>query len=87
MDFALTFGRVLRRLRKQAGLTQEQLGFEADVARNYISLMERGKRQPTLTTLIVLARPLKCRASHLVALVESAIEPSSTHDSFEAKQQ
>ncbi|MFT7773077.1 helix-turn-helix domain-containing protein [Roseateles sp.] len=74
---AYTFGRVLRRLRKQAGLTQEQLGFEAEVERNYISMLERGKRQPTLTTLVMLSRPLKCKASHLVALVEAAIEPGS----------
>ncbi|WP_457326274.1 helix-turn-helix domain-containing protein [Roseateles sp. P5_E11] len=72
MDLAITFGQVLRRLRKQAGLTQEQLGFEAGVERNFISMLERGERQPSLTTLMKLARPLHSSASHLVALVESA---------------
>lgn len=72
MDLAITFGRVLRDLRKQAGLTQEQLGFEAELERNYISMLERGERQPTLTTLIKLARPLRRKASYLVALVETA---------------
>jgi len=72
LDLAITFGRVLRDLRKQAGLTQEQLGFEAELERNYISMLERGERQPTLTTLIKLARPLRRKASYLVALVETA---------------
>lgn len=74
MDLAITFGRVLRDLRKQAGLTQEQLGFEAELERNYISMLERGERQPTLTTLMKLAKPLRCRASHMVHLVELAVE-------------
>lgn len=72
LDLAITFGRVLRDLRKQAGLTQEQLGFEADLERNFISMLERGERQPTLTTLVKLAKPLRKKASQLVALVESA---------------
>lgn len=42
MDSAVVFGRVLRRLRKTAGLTQEQLALEAGVERNYVSLIERG---------------------------------------------
>ena len=72
MDFALIFGQVLRSLRKQAGLTQEQLGFESELERNYISMLERGERQPTLTTLVKLSRPLKVTASKMVALVEEA---------------
>jgi len=66
----------LRDLRKRAGLTQEQLGFEAELERNYISMLERGERQPTLTTLVKLARPLRRKASQLVALVESSIAAS-----------
>lgn len=72
MDLAITFGRILRDLRKKAQLTQEQLGFESELERNFISMLERGERQPTLTTLVKLARPLQCSASYLVALVESA---------------
>ncbi|RQO56466.1 XRE family transcriptional regulator [Paucibacter sp. KBW04] len=71
MDVAIKFGKVLRDLRKQVGMTQEQLGFEAELERNYISMLERGERQPTLTTLMKLAKPLRCKASHMVALVES----------------
>ena len=78
MELAIAFGRVLRDLRKQVGLTQEQLGFEAELERNYISMLERGERQPTLTTLMKLARPLRLKASEMVALVESATADSIT---------
>lgn len=37
------FGRVLRKLRLAAGLSQEQLGLEAGVQRNFISLIETGQ--------------------------------------------
>lgn len=77
MDLAIAFGSVLRGLRKKAGLTQEQLGFEAELERNFISMLERGERQPTLTTLVKLARPLGTKASRIVALVERAVGSSS----------
>jgi transcriptional regulator with XRE-family HTH domain len=77
LDLAVTFGQVLREQRKHVGLTQEQLGFEAGLERNYISMLERGERQPTLSTLVKLAKPLRKRASQLVALVEAASDASS----------
>ena len=48
--------------------------------RNYISMLERGERQPTLTTLVKLARPLRSKASHMVALVESAASTPNDQD-------
>lgn len=47
MDEAVAFGKVLRRLRKEAGLTQEQLGLEADLRRTYVSILELGQQQPS----------------------------------------
>lgn len=73
MDIAIAFGGVLRKLRKEVGLTQEQLGFEAELERNYISMLELGQRQPTLTTLFKLAAPLKTPPSKIVTLLEKAI--------------
>lgn len=57
MEVGLAFGKVLRRRRVEAGFTQEQLAHEAELQRNYVSLMERGINQPTITTLIKLANP------------------------------
>ena len=77
MEVAVAFGTVLRRLRKEAGLTQEQLGFEAELERNFISMLELGQRQPTLTTLFKLAAPLKATPSRLVAFVEAEVTTAS----------
>lgn len=77
MDLPRAFGDVLRMYRKQAGMTQEQLGFEAGVERNYVSMLELGQRQPTVGTLFSLAKALQVRPSVLVALLEERLEESS----------
>jgi transcriptional regulator with XRE-family HTH domain len=71
LNAAVAFGRVLRRLRNEAGLTQEKLGFEANLRRTYISILELGHQQPTLTTILKLAKPLKSSAKDIVGMVES----------------
>jgi transcriptional regulator with XRE-family HTH domain len=68
--FQEAFGRVLRRLRKDAGLSQETLGFESELQRNYVSLMELGKYQPTISTVFKLAYALKITPSQMVNKVE-----------------
>ena len=73
MDAAVAFGTVLRRLRQEAGLTQEQLGFEADLRRTYVSVLELGQQQPSLTTILKLASALKQPAHELMRLVEAEI--------------
>lgn len=64
------FGRVLRSLRKERGVSQEDLALEADLQRNYVSLIERGVNQPTITTIFKLALALKMRPSEMIARVE-----------------
>jgi transcriptional regulator with XRE-family HTH domain len=66
----IAFGIVLRDLRLQSGLSQEGLGFAADLQRNYISLMGLGQNQPTITTIFKLAHALEIRPSELIRLVE-----------------
>lgn len=66
----VALGRALRRLRHAAGLSQEQLGMEAEVQRNFISLIETGQNQPTITTIFRLAQALGLKASDLVAEAE-----------------
>lgn len=70
--FELSFGEALRRVRLDAGLSQEKLGLEAGVQRNFISLIETGHNQPTITTISKLARALGMKASELVAEAERA---------------
>lgn len=64
------FGQVLRLLRQEAGLTQEQLGLEAGIQRNFISLIETGQNQPSITTIFKLASALDVKPSKLVGLAE-----------------
>jgi transcriptional regulator with XRE-family HTH domain len=61
---------LLRELRKKKGLTQEQLAFEAGIRRTYVSILELGQQQPSLTTVIKLAKALKISTSQLLLLLE-----------------
>lgn len=75
-DHELPFGAALRAARQAAGMTQEQLGLEAGVQRNFISLIELGQNQPTIGTVAKLARALGMKASELVALAERPLPPT-----------
>ncbi len=57
-EVATAFGTVLRRRRQALGLTQEQVAEASQVSTQYVSLMERGVHQPSLHTLIMVARAL-----------------------------
>lgn len=76
MDPAVAFGKVLRTLRREAGLTQEQLSFKAEVERNFVSLIERGVNQPTIRVIFKLSAALDTKPSQIIAMVESVIEGS-----------
>ena len=73
MELTLAFGVVLRRLRRGVGLTQEQLGFEADIRRTFVSLLELGQQQPTLTTVFKLSKALKTPPSVFMKMVEDEL--------------
>ena len=70
MEISVAFGRVLRRLRLERGLSQETVGELANLQRKYISLLERADYQPKLETVFRLAEALGCSPSNLIAMVE-----------------
>lgn len=72
------FSCALRRLRVGAHLTQEQLAFESHLDRTYISLLERGLRQPTLSSMVQLAAALKVSPSTLMNYVEELMNEANT---------
>lgn len=74
MDLAEAFGVVVRELRIEAGLTQEQLGFEAGIRRTFVSLLELGQQQPTLTTIFKLASALDVTPAALIELVKTRLD-------------
>lgn len=59
MDIRRIVGANVRRLREDLDLSQEELGFEAGIDRTYVSGVERGVRNPTITVLDRLAKGLK----------------------------
>jgi len=63
-------GEELRKARLAAGLTQERLGFEAELDRTYISQLERDLKSPTLDVLFRLCDAMGLAASELIARVE-----------------
>jgi transcriptional regulator with XRE-family HTH domain len=56
----------VRRARKAAGLSQEDLALEAGVDRTYISQVERGKRNVTIVVLARIAKALKTTPDRLL---------------------
>ncbi len=73
MDLAVAFGKVIRKLRLDAGLTQEQLGLEAGLRRTFVSLLELGQQQPSLLTIFKLAEPLCSAPSEIIKRVEGLV--------------
>lgn len=67
------FGEVLRRYRSKLGVSQEELAFRAGVDRTFVSRIERGLRQPTITTLIGLGAALGVSAAELVRETEDKL--------------
>jgi transcriptional regulator with XRE-family HTH domain len=59
------FGANIRRLRKAKKLTIKNLAFEADIELSQVHRIEKGKINPTLTTILLLAEVLKISPSQL----------------------
>ncbi len=62
-----SFGRVLREIREEKGITQERLANEISSHFTHISRLENGHKQPTLTTLFKLADILKVEPEYFFA--------------------
>ena len=54
----IAFGDRVRELRKEKGLSQEELSFEADLHRTYIGMIERAEKNLTLTNIEKIAKAL-----------------------------
>jgi transcriptional regulator with XRE-family HTH domain len=64
------FGHVLRKLRRERGLSQEGLAFEAELDRNYISLLELGRNSASVKTIFKLAPALGLSVADFMGMVE-----------------
>ena len=63
----------VRRARMNLGISQEELAGRAGLHRNYIGMIERGERSPTLAAIDGIARGMKVKASELIALAEDRL--------------
>jgi transcriptional regulator with XRE-family HTH domain len=65
-DVGHHFGENLRRARRRAGISQEELGMRSSLHRTEIGLLERGERVPRIDTLIKVASALSIPPGELL---------------------
>jgi len=70
LDVTKAFSIVLHRLRKEKGLTHEKLAELAGLHPTTLSLLERNKRQPSITTIFSLAEGLGVEPDELIREVK-----------------
>ncbi len=58
-DYIKSFGQNIQKLRKQLGISQEELAYRAGFHRTYVGMIERGERNITLSNLKKLAKALE----------------------------
>ena len=69
-DLLIKFGERVRRLRISHNLTLEQLAFAADMELSQVHRIEKGKINPTYTTLLALASGLEISLTELIDIAE-----------------
>ena len=69
-----TFGGILRALRLGQGMSQEELAHVSGYHRNYIGILERGEKSPSLRTLFNLAGALTISPSDILKRVERSLK-------------
>ena len=65
-DPRATFGKHVRKLRLDRGLSQEKLAELADLHRNYVGGVERGERNIAIINIVRLAHALRVKPSKLL---------------------
>lgn len=68
------FGKIIKQLRQEQGLSQQELADYSEVDRSYISDLERGRYNPTIQTIFKLSEILKVKPHDLIALVDKAFK-------------
>ena len=63
-------GSVIKKIRTQKGMTQEELAWKCDVDKVFIYRIESGINQPTITTLFKISEGLGIDCSFLIKEVE-----------------
>ncbi|MBX2914307.1 MAG: helix-turn-helix transcriptional regulator [Cyclobacteriaceae bacterium] len=61
-----SFGKNLQQLRRRQNFTQEELAYNSGISLSQIARIETGKINPTVCTLIVIAKTLKIKPTELM---------------------
>lgn len=62
----MSIGENIKRIRKEKGLTQKELADKCNLSRSYLADVERNRYNPSLDTLIVIAKNLDIKVSTLL---------------------
>lgn len=81
------FGLVIKNLRLQRRWTQEYLASISSLERTFISMLERGIKQPSLKTIGDLAQAFDLKSYELLHLVEQAIHATTTDNGSDREQE
>jgi len=66
MDILKKFGNKVREIRKEKGISQEELAYKAELHRTYIGMIERGEKNITIKNIEKLAKALGVTMKELV---------------------
>jgi len=70
MNISEALSQVLKYNRHKVGFSQEELAYKCNLDRTYISLLERGKRNPTLNVIFSISSALNLTTSEFVKQIE-----------------
>lgn len=59
-------------------MTQEELAAKASLTREYVSLLERDKRTPTIEVFIRLVRAVGLSPAEVIAKIEKELSPNDS---------
>ncbi|MGI1809701.1 helix-turn-helix domain-containing protein [Priestia sp. TGN 0903] len=74
MDIEQAFGIIIKKYRVELSLSQEKLALEANLDRTFISLLERGKRKPTVNTLFSISNVLRVEPHKIILEIEKLLQ-------------
>jgi transcriptional regulator with XRE-family HTH domain len=75
MDLREIFATNLRRLRHERGLSQDDLAYEADVSRSYLSQIEKGSFHVSLKVIGKLSEALKVEPAEFLKILREETPP------------
>lgn len=73
----VAFGKVLKTLRTAQAISQDQFAHKCSLDRTFISMLERGQRQPSLTSILVISQALEITPMKILELTTDMIDENN----------